>query len=92
MKCMPSMPVFSNIRHLQIGEDSLKGDDIDGCFYYFFFTVILLLLCIRARSFLAKLGVLLVVTDRTHLPRQHQGWCQRADISVRPENVMTEMP
>ena len=58
MKCMLSMSVFSHLRRLRIGEDSLKGDDIGG--FIFCFTVILLLQCIRARLFLAKHGVLLV--------------------------------
>ena len=54
------MSVFSHIRRLQISEDSLKGDHIDGSAFIFGFTVILLPQCIRARSFLAKHGVLLV--------------------------------
>ena len=37
MKCMLSMSVFSHFRRLRIGEDSLKGDDIDGCFYILFY-------------------------------------------------------
>ena len=37
MKCMLSMSVFSHLRRLRIGEDSLKGDDIDGCFYILFY-------------------------------------------------------
>ena len=37
MKCMLSMSVFIHIRRLRIGEDSLKGDDIDGCFYILFY-------------------------------------------------------
>ena len=31
---MLSMSVFSHIRRLRIGEDSLKGDDIDGLLYF----------------------------------------------------------
>ena len=34
MKCMLSMSVFSHLRRLRIGEDSLKGDDIDGLLYF----------------------------------------------------------
>ena len=37
MKCMLSMSVFIHLRRLRIGEDSLKGDDIDGCFYILFY-------------------------------------------------------
>ena len=37
MKCMLSMSVFIQLRRLRIGEGSLKGDDIDGCFYILFY-------------------------------------------------------
>ena len=34
MECMLSMPVFGHLRRHRIGEDSLKGDDIVGCFIH----------------------------------------------------------
>ena len=37
MKCMLRMSVFSLLRRLQIRKDSLRGDDIDGCFYILFY-------------------------------------------------------
>ena len=41
MECMLSMSVFSYLRRLRIGEDSLKGDDIAGCFIFCYLLFIL---------------------------------------------------
>ena len=41
MNCMLSLPVFIHLRRLRIGEDSLKVDDIDGCFYILFYCYII---------------------------------------------------
>ena len=41
MKCILSMSVYIHLRRLRIGEDSLKGDDIDGCFYILFYFYII---------------------------------------------------
>ena len=73
---MLSMSVFYNLRRLQIGEGSLKYGEIDGCFALILTysnPEVLLALpplliptyqihpqCIRARSFFAKHGALLV--------------------------------
>ena len=39
MECMLSMSVFGHLRHLWIGEDGLKGDEIVGCFIFCYLLV-----------------------------------------------------
>ena len=41
MECILPMSVFGHLRRLRIGEDSLKGDDIVGCFIFCFLLFIL---------------------------------------------------
>ena len=41
MECMLSMSVFGPLRRLRIGEDSLRGDDIVGCFIFCYLLFIL---------------------------------------------------
>ena len=50
MKCILSMSVFSHILRLQLGEDNLKGDYIDGLFYF----VLLCTSSIHSRPFVPR--------------------------------------
>ena len=66
MECMLLMSGFSKLRRLWIGEDGLKGDEVDGYFLFslkyecslFMLTTKIHPQWIRARSFFAKYGVL----------------------------------
>ena len=52
--------IFSSLRRLWTGKDSLKGNEIHGCFLYLFYFLYILIQCIRARPFDAKHGALQV--------------------------------